>query len=146
MSANGLPVFDKTVQTTHIWLDEIQERIGPDRQRAWRVLNVVLHCLRDRLTIDEAAHLGAQLPLLVRGAYYDRFHPSGQPTRSRSRAEFVAEVASGLRDGKPVDPEAAIGAVLDTLSRNIDLGQVEKTRHVLPEALREMWSRAEEPV
>jgi hypothetical protein len=26
MSASGLDVFDKTLQTTHIWLDEIQTR------------------------------------------------------------------------------------------------------------------------
>ncbi len=68
MSANGLPVFDKTVQTTNIWLDQIMERLGPDRQVAWKVLGTVLHKLRDRLPVEAAAHLGAQLPLLVRGA------------------------------------------------------------------------------
>ena len=71
MSANGLEVFDKTIQTTNIWLNEIMERLGPDRQVAWKVLSTVLHKLRDRLPLELAAHLGAQLPLLVRGVYYD---------------------------------------------------------------------------
>ena len=64
MTANGLPAFDKTLQTTNIWLNEISEKLGPDRQVAWKVLSTVLHKLRDRLPVDAAAHLGAQLPLL----------------------------------------------------------------------------------
>ena len=65
MSTTGLDVFDKTVQTTNIWLDDIMERMGPDRHVAWHILGAVLRVLRDRLPLDDAAHLGAQLPLLV---------------------------------------------------------------------------------
>ena len=32
MSATGLDVFDKTLQTTNIWLDEVMSVLGPDRQ------------------------------------------------------------------------------------------------------------------
>jgi len=36
MSATGLDIFDKTLQTTHIWLDELMrdETVSPDRQVA----------------------------------------------------------------------------------------------------------------
>ena len=47
MSATGLDVFDKTLQTTHIWLDEMMAKLGPDRQVAWHVLGAVLHALRE---------------------------------------------------------------------------------------------------
>ena len=80
MSATGLDVFDKTVQITNIWLNEIMEDIGPDRRLAWKVLSVVLRKIRDRVPVELAAHLGAELPLLVRGAYYDQFEPAKQPT------------------------------------------------------------------
>ena len=43
MSATGLDVFDKTLQTTNIWLDEIMAKRGLDRQMAWHVLGAVLH-------------------------------------------------------------------------------------------------------
>ena len=66
MSATGLEVFDKTVQTTNAWLKEIMEATGLDRRKAYRALAAVLHALRDRLTVDEVAQLGAQLPILVR--------------------------------------------------------------------------------
>jgi hypothetical protein len=35
MSATGLEVFDRTVQTTNAWLKEIMEITGPDRHRAY---------------------------------------------------------------------------------------------------------------
>ncbi len=64
MSATGLDVFDKTLQTTHIWLDELMAENGPDRQVAWHVLGVVLRTVRDRIPLELAVHLGSQLPLL----------------------------------------------------------------------------------
>src|ERR1700719_594407 len=56
MSATGLEVFDKTVQTTNAWLREIMEATGLDRRRAYRALAAVLQALRDRLTVDEVAN------------------------------------------------------------------------------------------
>ena len=145
MSAHGLDVFDRTLETTHIWLNEICTDLGPDKQVAWKVLSTVLQKLRDRLTINLAAHLGAQLPLLVRGIYYDQFEPGKMPSELRSREEFVAEVAEWLSDTRPVDPDEAIRSVFRVLSRHISEGQISKVRDALPKSLRVMWASAEDP-
>jgi uncharacterized protein (DUF2267 family) len=139
MSATGLDVFDKTVQTTNIWLNEISEEIGPDRQVAWHALGAVLRCLRDRVPRDLAAHLGAQLPLLIRGAYYDQYRPAEQPHKIRSREEFVQGIAAELSDIRPVDPEAATRAVMAVLARHLPAGQIDKVREALPAEIRTLW-------
>ncbi|MFN3511994.1 MAG: DUF2267 domain-containing protein [Phenylobacterium sp.] len=144
MSANGLEVFDRTLQTTNTWLKEIMEEIGPDRQTAWKVLTVVLHKLRDRLQVELAAHLGSQLPLLIRGVYYDQFQPAKQPTDCRTLDEFVEEVAEWLSDTRPVDPKLAVHAVFRVLSRHVPQGQIEKVRGALPQSLRSSWESLED--
>jgi uncharacterized protein (DUF2267 family) len=143
MSATGLDVFDKTLQTTNIWLNEISERIGPDRQLAWKVLSTVLHKLRDRLPIEVAAHLGSQLPLLIRGVYYDQFQPGQLPADCRSYEEFCAEVGEWLSDTRPIDPDQAIRAVFLVLDRHVSEGQLTKVRHTLPKTIRMAWEGAE---
>ena len=139
MSATGLDVFDKTLQTTNIWLNEISDAIGPDKQVAWKVLSTVLHKLRDRLPIEVSAHLGTQLPLLIRGVYYDQFEPGKQHKPCHTAGEFSAEVAKWLTDMRPVDPDAAIAAVFSVLSRHISEGQITKIKHVLPKGMRAAW-------
>lgn len=147
MSAAGLEVFDRTLQITHIWLDDIMKELGPDRKLAWRALSVVLHEVRDRLPVELAAHLGAQLPLLVRGVYYDQFTPAAQPYRgSRDLDDLADAVAVRLADARPVDPREAILAVLRTLSRHVSAPQIEKVQDALPRDLRRVWRAAEEDV
>ena len=141
MSATGLEVFDKTLHTTNVWLHEINDELGPDRQIAWKVLSVVLHKLRDRLPVELAAHLGSQLPLLVRGVYYDQYQPSKQPTECKNLDEFTEEVAEWLSDIRPTDPKLAIDAVFRVLSHHLPPGQIAKVRGALPQSLRASWER-----
>lgn len=144
MSANGLEVFDKTLHTTNVWLKEIMAVVGPDRHVAWKVLSVVLHKLRDRLPLELAAHLGAELPMLIRGVYYDQFQPTKLPSSCRSIEEFHAEVGEWLSDTRPVSARDATAAVFATLSRHLPAGQIEKVRGTLPHSIRAAWEDAEE--
>jgi uncharacterized protein (DUF2267 family) len=139
VAATGLEVFDKTLQTTNIWLDDIMAEIGPDRQLAWKVLSTVLHKLRDRMPVEAAAHLGAQLPLLVRGAYYDQYIPARQPNEVATIEEFCADVGKWLSDARPVDPTAAVRAVFAVLQKHLDPGMVTKVQVILPQSIRTFW-------
>jgi uncharacterized protein (DUF2267 family) len=142
MSATGLDVLDKSLQTTNIWLKEIMQTqaVGPDRQLAWRVLGAVLHTLRDRLSVEQVAHFGAELPIMVRGLYYDQWHPAGKPERERRAEEFVARVDMALQDTRPLDPDEATRAVFRAMNRHVSRGQVDKIRQSLPEDIRRLWA------
>jgi uncharacterized protein (DUF2267 family) len=139
MAATGLEVWDKTLQTTNIWLDEIMAETGPDRQQAWHLLSAVLRTLRDRLPLELSVHLGAQLPLLVRGIYYDQWHVERQPERFRDADDFLERIGQKLTGTRPVNVEHATRAVLRTLSRHLDHGQATKVVHALPQQLRGLW-------
>ncbi|GAA0280850.1 DUF2267 domain-containing protein [Alteraurantiacibacter aestuarii] len=139
MSTTGLSLFDRTLQSTNIWLDEISSEIGPDRAVAWKVLSTVLQALRDQLPVELAAHLGAQLPLLVRGVYYDRFDPTVLPASNRSDEEFMADIQDNLSDIRPVGAQDAIAAVFGVLSRHVSQGQIDKVRRSLRKNIRDMW-------
>lgn len=139
MSATGLEVFDKILQTTNIWLDEIMAELGPDRQLAWHVLGAVIRALRDRLPIGLAAHLGSQLPILVRGAYYDQWTPREKPLELRSREEFLEHVRQALWNTRPVNVQDAVQVVFRTISSHVTEGQVRKVRDSLPKELASLW-------
>lgn len=139
MSMTGLEVFDDTLQKTNTWLKDIQDVIGPDRRRAYQALRAVLHCLRDRLTVDEAAHLSSQLPMLVRGIYYEGYRPAGKPETIRSREEFLENVARYFENVRPIDPADAARAVFQTIARHCDPGEVAQVIQSLPADIRALW-------
>ena len=139
MSITGLEVFDQTLQKTNIWLKDIMGQVGPDRQRAYHALRAVLHTLRDRLTVDEAAHLSAQLPLLIRGLYFEGWHPAHKPTKERAQDEFLEQVEARLQGIEPINPETATRVVLEVLERYVDPAEAAHVKHMLPKPIRELW-------
>src|SRR5712671_2367609 len=144
MGTTGLEVFDKTLHTTNLWLDEICAEIGPDKHLAWHVLGAVLRSIRDELLIGQSAHLAAQLPLLVRGAYFDQYRPAAQPVAERSHEDFIARIRQELAGCRPVRPDLAATAVMRTLNRHITEGQIKKARDALPKGIRALWPEPEQ--
>ena len=139
MRATGLEVFDKTLQTTNIWLKEIGEQIGPDRHRCYQALRAVLFTLRDRLTPDEAAHLASQLPMLVRGIYYEGYRPAGKPDRIRSRDEFLQRIGEHLEQTRPLGADDAARAVFKILDHYLDPGEIAEVKQSLPQDIRTLF-------
>jgi uncharacterized protein (DUF2267 family) len=139
MSTTGLEVFDDTVHKTNVWLKEIMEALGCDRHRAYQALRGVLHCLRDRLIVEEAAQLADQLPMLVRGIYYESWRPAATPRKVRSREEFLEQLASHLPGPQPLDPETTALAVFQVLNRHVTPGEIEDVVSELPKEIRTLW-------
>jgi len=100
----------------------------------------VLHALLDRIGPENAAHLGAQLPMLLRGLFYEGWDPTGKPTKERHENAFLAHIARELpRAADPDEIEAGACAVLDVLSKHIDRGAAVKLAAILPLDLRRFW-------
>ena len=127
-------LFDKTVHATNVWLSELaQELGGGSHERAYLVLRtVVLHALRDRLPIEQAVAFGAQLPMLVRGFYYEGWHPAGKPLRERKKEQFLSHVAAVFAGDPAADAEEMTCAVLRVLEHHITRGEIERVTATLP--------------
>lgn len=143
MSTTGLAVIDSSLQRTHVWLDEIMMELGPDRSLAWHVLGAVLHAIRDRLPVELNAHLAAQLPLVVRGLYYDQWTPGAPEKPARTYDAFLHQIAEAMKNARPVDPGDAARAVFRALSRHLTGGQAGKVIDALPQAIRDKWQAAQ---
>lgn len=121
--------------TAHEWLNVIAARLGTDdRGFAYRALRAWLHLVRDRLSVDSAAHLAAQLPEFLRGVYFEGWAPSRVPIRYDSN-QFTSLFAREAGIG-PADVPDAAGAVSTALRERFSPGQLDHVFAVLPAGLR----------
>lgn len=131
--SDNVDVIDRTVNKTNTWLKMVAERMGTDdRHRAYMVLRAVLHALRDRVGPEVSVHLAAQLPLLVRGVFYEGWHPTARPDRM-SFGEFLARVEDEAMLKGTTQAEDATRAVIAVLWEELSAGAVEHLMDVLPE-------------
>ncbi len=139
-------IFSGTIQKTDSWLKDIAACLGWDDPRgAYLALRATLHALRDRLIVDEAVQLGAQLPMLIRGLYYEGWKPSGKPLKERSREQFLAHIVHDFRQQPwPIEAESVARAVFKVLADRVTSGEIEDVRHLLPREIKELWPQPEQ--
>ena len=99
----------------------------------------VLHAVRDRLPPDDAVHLAAQMPMLVRGFYYEGWHPSDTPERYRHKQDFLDHIAHDVPNLDPTQRERAATAVFSVLNHELSGGEADQVRHALPAEVRDLW-------
>jgi uncharacterized protein (DUF2267 family) len=142
MTTTGLEIVDHTVHTTNEWLKDLSNLMDwQDRHRSWRLLRAALHALRDWLSVNEAVHLGAQMPTLLRGLYYEGWHPAGTPVKHRSLADFRSRIDKAFDTDPLKDTNDAISAVFVLLSRHISTGEIADVRQSLPKDVRDLWPK-----
>lgn len=140
MSTLGLESIDRTVQLTHVWINELDELLGwNDKTRSYRLLRTVLQTLRDWLPVNESADFAAQLPTLLRGVYYEHWRPGTTPVKERAKQDFLACIDHAFV-GNPLfrTAETATAAFI-FLSTKIEAGEIEDVRRALPADLRALW-------
>lgn len=144
--AHATTVVDAALQDTHIWLNEVAGELHLDdeeRRVALHVLRAVLHTLRDRLPIDVMAHLSAQLPLLIRGLFFENWDPQPKAARHIGLDDFADALDQELRDfPEAISVEDAVRAVFAVLGAHVSLGEWRKIAKVLPRELASLWSES----
>lgn len=139
MTATTIHSFAHAAEQAQRWVNELCADLGWNERRAHRLLRTVLHAVRDWLQPDEAADLAAQLPVLVRGIYFEGWRPSAPLPADRSRADFIARVDAAFADDPIYDTAAAIAAVFRLLDRHVSSGEIDQVRAAMRKSLRKLW-------
>jgi len=139
MTVTHVDVIDRSVEKTHIWLNDLAEELATeDGHQAYRVLRAFLHALRDHLTVDEAAALAAQLPIFVRGVFYEGWDPSRTPEHARDLDSFLQRIASEAGLAGETEASFAATAASRVMRRHVSAGEGDSVLHALPHRLREL--------
>ncbi len=139
MTDNPNP-FDETYQKSTAWLNAVAAALGiPDKRRAYQALRGTLHALRDRLAVDESAQLAAQLPMLVRGLYFEGWRPVHTALKERTEAEFLEHVRVDVPDMTLEEAAIAASAVFAVLAAHVSAGEIHDVREALPAEVRRLW-------
>jgi uncharacterized protein (DUF2267 family) len=127
------------MQATQMWIDDLVQRLGwHDHERGYLALLATLHALRDCLARDETIFLAAQLPVLLRGLYYEGWHP-GRSDTTMTRSAFLDRIHTGMHRDPAVDPEQVARAVLALLVARLPAAEIEDAKAATPSELRGLW-------
>jgi uncharacterized protein (DUF2267 family) len=129
-------IIERSVEKAHLWINDVAEQLGTDDHReAYRVMRAYLHALRDRLPVNEAAQLAAQLPELIRGIYYEGWVPSSTPVKYQGFADFLDRIAKDAMLEGETEASYAVSSVAGVLRRHVSAGEIDDVRAILPEEL-----------
>lgn len=143
MEVRNLDTFKKTLQKSEQWLGELGELMDWESdQQAYHGLRVVLHALRDNLPPGEAVHLGAQLPMLLRGLYYEGWAFRAKPKFAKRKEEFLDSIRQHYYNNPDVDLERLACHVFDILSRHVTAGEIQDVVNCLPRDVKALWPKA----
>jgi uncharacterized protein (DUF2267 family) len=136
-------LFDKADQQATLWVKDMMSTLDTeDAHLALHALRAGLHALRDRLTVAEAAQLSAQLPLVIRGLFFEGWVPTGKPLRIRHRAEFLALVREKYAPREDAAADEIVAALFHVLGKHVSAGELTDIMMILPEEIVELVSGA----
>jgi len=132
--------FDTAVEAAEEWLTDLIQRLGwQDRERAYQALVAGLHALRDCLPGDEAVYVSGHLPALLRGLYFEGWHPTRRPASLKTRSGFLQRIHEGVHRDPAIDAEQVAHAVLALVAARLPPAELEDAKAATPETLRSLW-------
>jgi len=141
MTSVRVDIIDRSVEKAHIWINDMADELGTDdSNHAYRVLRAFLHAIRDQLSVDEAAQLSAQVPIFVRGVFYEGWDPSRTPEHVRNLASFLAKIAQEAVLAGETEASFAATAGGRVLRQHVSVGEGASVLRTLPQQVRVLLS------
>ncbi|MEH0936207.1 DUF2267 domain-containing protein [Micromonospora psammae] len=140
MAEQLVSAFESSLDKTNLILKDIEQAYGwPKEQRnqSYAALRTVLHLLRDRMPVQESVEFSQQLPVLLRGIYFDGWQPQDVPIKL-NRNDFLYEVRQGFPYDVEGGPERVTQVVLDTLRAHVTQGEWADVKSNMPGDMQRM--------
>lgn len=132
--------IDAAVRATQEWIDDLTQRLGwNDREKAYLALVAALHALRDVVPVEEVVYLGACFPPLLRGLYYEGWHPTRRSSQLKTRPAFLDRIHEAVHRDPGIDAEQVAHAVFALLAARLPAAEIEDAKAATPKALRPLW-------
>jgi uncharacterized protein (DUF2267 family) len=140
-------LFERVNQQAAVWVKDMMLELRlDDADRAYHALRAGLQALRDRMSVEEAAQLSAQLPMLIRGMFFEGWNPTGKPLRIRHREDFLALVREKYFPHRDASADDIVVALFKVLGRHVTAGEITDIMLTLPNEIVEVVSpRREDP-
>jgi uncharacterized protein (DUF2267 family) len=130
--------LDNSIDLTNTWFRDILDQLNwQSKESAYQVLRGTLPALRDRLPAEEAVDLAAQLPLLVKGMYYDGW-TLRKPEKFKKQ-EFARRVHEQFGFDDSINPAEVIRAFLRVMCRHTGDGELRDVRSNMPKDIQEWF-------
>jgi uncharacterized protein (DUF2267 family) len=137
--SGSISLFSHAAQQAQQWVNELADDLDWNERRAHHLLRTVLHAVRDWLSLEEMTDFAAQLPVLLRGIYFEGWKPAETPVWERKKDDFIERIQHAFSDDLLNDPEAAVTAVFRLFDRHISHGEIVQVRNSMKKSLRELW-------
>lgn len=141
MSTN-ITSLDRAIQSTILWLKDVQdELLWDDKEKTYRATKSVLQAIRDRLPIEEIAHLMANLPIIMKGMMMDGYDYQEKPARIKTVEDFyncIQEYYDVLRRDE-LNAKDVTHAVVTMLKKRVGEGEVRKIAANMPAELKPLF-------
>jgi uncharacterized protein (DUF2267 family) len=126
--------FEYAVSEAEDWITDMMAELGSrDRASAVACLRWGLRAVRDSVSAEEAAEIGGQLPLIVRGLFFEGWHPAehrpmafdelvkliGRKCGGRHASQVTRAVVRVLERRLPLEHEEPEPPMLDSLLSDI---------------------------
>lgn len=131
-----MKIFEKMTEQGERWIKDMMSQLGSDDpHQALHALRAGLHALRDRLSVEEAAQLAAQLPVVIRGIFFENWVPHGKPLRIRRREEFLDSVRQHYAPREDLAAADLMRALFRVLDFHVSEGELADILLSLPQEL-----------
>ena len=132
--------LENAVEETEAWVDEFVALIAwHNRDLAFTALVSALHAFRDSMPWDEAANIAAYFPPLLRGIYFEGWHPASRSLPLTTKSVFFERIRDAVHQNPGVESEQVVRALFSLLAKRMPQSELEDLKALAPEELHAYW-------